>query len=134
VVTPDLQSILICEDVRLEANGFNTLVGVINVIATPITPFRIMKLCCFTRWINGQGSFTQGLRILSPDEREITSAKSSFQLSNPEIFATNVSVFGGIEFREAGDYPIEVTLDDELILRFPLRVVLISPSVTPQEG
>lgn len=126
MVTPDLQCVLICEDVRLEANGFNTLVGVINVIGTPVIPFRVMKLCCFTRWINGEGTFTQGLRILSPNETEITSAKSTFQLTNPEIFATNVSVFGGLEFREAGDYPIEVSIDNELVLRFPLRVVLLS--------
>lgn len=129
-MTPDLQCALLCEDVRLEANGFNTLVGVINVIGTPVTPIRVLKLCSFVRWINGEGTFTQGFRILSPDENaELVNAQASFQLPNSETFATNVQVFPGMEFRTAGDYPVEISLDGELVTRFPLRIVHVPPHV-----
>ncbi len=41
--------------------------------------------------------------------------------------ATNVHVFGGVRFEEAGLHTIEVYLDDELQLRVPLAVILVQP-------
>ena len=41
---PDLQAAVACEDVRLEVNGGNTIVGVVNVVAVPAVPFRLIKL------------------------------------------------------------------------------------------
>jgi len=38
VILPDLQGCLLCEDVRCEFNGMQTLVGVINVIPAPTLP------------------------------------------------------------------------------------------------
>ena len=35
-ILPDLQSCVLCEDVRFEINGMQTLVGVINVIPAPL--------------------------------------------------------------------------------------------------
>ncbi|MFQ3670685.1 MAG: hypothetical protein SNJ84_04430, partial [Verrucomicrobiia bacterium] len=102
---PDLQAALVCEDVRLEASGSNTLVGVINVIAAPSIPFRIIKLCVFTRWSNGEGRFVQKTRILLPSTEEvIAQSDTGFQLDTPGHHATNVAFFGGLEFGEWGDY------------------------------
>ena len=36
VMLPDLQSAVICEDVRCEINGMQTLVGVLSVIPAPV--------------------------------------------------------------------------------------------------
>lgn len=125
-MTPDLQAALLCEDVRIEASGSNTLVGVLHAIVTPMLPVRIMKLCVFTRWCSGMGEFTQTTRILSEDEStELGRTETRFKLGNSDNHATNVAVFGGLEFKSSGDYPIEILLDGDLELRFNLRVVQI---------
>src|SRR5260370_24076547 len=41
-ILPDLQSCVLCEDVRCEFNGMNTLVGVLNVIAGPSLPINYL--------------------------------------------------------------------------------------------
>lgn len=125
-MNPDLQAALACEDVRLEVSGSNTLVGVINAIVAPAFPLRIMKLCVYTRWCSGQGSFVQTTRILAQDdEHEISRTETNFTLHGQDQHATNVAVFGGLEFNSPGDYPIEVLLDNDLILRFNLRAAKI---------
>jgi hypothetical protein len=123
---PDLQCALVCEDVRLEASGANTLVGVMNIIPAPSLPIRIMKFCVYTRWVNGIGQYNQTTRILGPEEdNEMTRTETPFQLVNEDNHATNVAVFGGVEFTAAGDYPVEILLSGDLVLRFPLRVVRV---------
>ncbi|GAB4247672.1 MAG: hypothetical protein OHK005_13970 [Candidatus Methylacidiphilales bacterium] len=128
VLLPDLQAALVCEDVRLEASGSNTLVGVINVIAAPTIPFRIIKLCVFTRWTNGEGRFLQKTRILSPlAEDVIAESDTGFHLESPSHHATNVAFFGGLEFAEWGDYPVEILLNGDLVSRFTVKVVQVQP-------
>lgn len=123
---PDLQAALVCEDVRLEVSGANSLVGVVSAIPTPVLPFRVMKLCVFTRWCSGLGDFQQTTRLLNcSDEEELARSETQFQLQNTVSHATNIALFGGMEFTEAGDYPVEIILDGELKLRFPLRVVKV---------
>ena len=118
----------------MEVNGGNTLVGVINVIAAPKLPIRVIKLCIFTRWCSGRGEFHQTTRILDLDEEhEVASAEAPFRLKNTENHATNVNVFGGIEFKEEGDYPVEIILDGDLKLRFVLKVVKMA-AAHPQHG
>ena len=58
-VSPDLQASLICEDVRQEVNGMQTLVGIINMIPARVLPVAILKLCVWTRWSSGIGRFRQ---------------------------------------------------------------------------
>lgn len=127
---PDLQAVLLCEDVRLEASGSNTLVGVINMIAAPSIPFRIIKLCVFARWTNGAGRFVQKTRILSPATEEVLAQSDTrFQLESPGHHATNVAFFGGLEFAEWGEYPVEILLDGDLVSRFTVKVVQVQPPV-----
>ncbi|MDD5261456.1 MAG: hypothetical protein PHD76_06360 [Methylacidiphilales bacterium] len=127
-MTPDLQAALVCEDVRLEVSGSNTLVGVLNAIVAPAYPLRIMKLCVYTRWCSGQGEFLQTTRILAQDdEQELSRTETRFTLRGQDLHATNVAVFGGLEFKEPGDYPIEILLDGDLVLRFNLRAVKMEP-------
>lgn len=132
-MTPDLQCALVCEDVRLEASGANTLVGVLHLIASPGLPVRVMKFCVYTRWCNGVGQYVQTTRILTPDdvETELCRSETPFKLLSEDSHATNVAVFGGIEFAQAGDYPIEILLDGDLVLRFPLRVLVVPPQPAP---
>jgi hypothetical protein len=123
-VRPDLQAALVCEDVRLEVSGSNTLVGVVNIIAAPVMPVRVLKVCVFTRWCSGEGDFVQTTRLLgNEDETELAKCDTRFRLVSEENHATNIAVFGGIEFPVPGDYPVEILLDGDLCLRFPLKVI-----------
>ena len=49
-ILPDLQSCLLCEDVRCEFNGMQTLVGVVNVIPAQSLPVIYLRLCIWSRW------------------------------------------------------------------------------------
>ena len=122
---PDLQASFACEDVRVEASGAHTIVGIVNFIGAPTLPIQIIKLCVWTRWSSGVGQFEQMTRLVSPDEETvIAEANTQFRLENEESHTTNVNIFGGIQFTQQGAHHVEIHLEGELKLRFPLRVIL----------
>jgi hypothetical protein len=126
-ILPDLQASLLCEDVRAEISGQQTLVGVITAIPAPVMPVAFFKLCLWTRWCGGQGTFTQRSLILSSDDEQILAeSRVEFTLNELDSHATNVHVFGGVKFEHFGVHQIEIHLDDELQLRFPLPVVRVA--------
>src|SRR5258708_40032054 len=91
-ILPDLQSCVLCEDVRCEFNGMNTLVGVLNVIATPSLPINYLRLCIWTRWCGGTGKFKQRSRIIGVDEQTVLAqAEGQFGLKGEEGHPTNVA-------------------------------------------
>ncbi len=123
---PDLQASFACEDVRVEASGAHTIVGIVNFIGAPTLPIQIIKLCIWTRWSSGIGQFQQVTRLIAPDEETVlATATTQFHLGNEESHTTNVNIFGGLQFREAGAHHIEILLDGELKLHYPMRVVLV---------
>jgi len=125
-ILPDLQSCVLCEDVRCEFNGMNTLVGVLNVIAAPSLPINYLRLCIWTRWCSGAGKFRQRSRIIGVDEQNVLAeAAVEFELKEMEGHATNVHYFGGVQFQQFGLHHVEIYLQEELRLRFPLPVVRI---------
>ncbi len=125
-ILPDLQSCVLCEDVRCEFNGMNTLVGVLNVIAAPSLPISYLRLCIWTRWCSGAGKFKQRSRIIGADEQNVLAqAEVEFELKEMEGHATNVHYFGGVQFQQFGLHHVEIYLQDELRLRFPLPVLRV---------
>ncbi len=103
-----------------------TVVGVLNGIPAPSVPVTLLKVCIWTRWCGGVGVFEQRSRIISPDDQStIGESRVRFQLREMEHNATNVHCFGGLQFKEFGMHYVEVELDGELQLRFPLPVVEI---------
>jgi hypothetical protein len=122
---PDLQASFACEDVRVEASGAHTIVGIINFLGAPTLPVQIIKLCVWTRWSSGFGEFEQVTRLVGPDEESLlASATTQFRLDNEESHTTNVNIFAGIQFTQVGAHHIEIILDGEMKLRYPLRVIL----------
>ncbi len=124
---PDLQASFACEDVRVEASGAHTIVGIVNFIGAPTLPIQVIKLCVWTRWSSGVGQFEQVTRLLAPDEVTLLAppAVTQFHLGNEESHTTNVNIFGGLQFKEPGAHHVEILLDGELKLHYPLRVVLL---------
>lgn len=131
-ILPDLQCSLVCEDIRQEVTGNFILVGVINFVRVPKLPVVALKLSVFSRWTAGVGEFVEKIRLVGPDQvTEIRKAEVRFALKDPNHHATNVSVFGQVEFKVPGNYFVEVSVDDVMKLRYPVPVVLALP---PEKG
>ncbi|MBI3191725.1 MAG: hypothetical protein HYZ36_03590 [Pedosphaera parvula] len=137
-ILPDLQSALLCEDVRQEINGNFILLGVVNFIRVPQVPVTAFKLCLFSRWTAGVGEFVESVRLIAPDQTTILrKSEVKFALQDAAHSATNLSVFGQVEFKTQGIYFVEVLVDDVMKLRFPLAVILAPPAQgqpTPPQG
>jgi hypothetical protein len=127
-ILPDLQSSLLCEEVRQEVNGNFILIGVINYIRVPQVPVVAFKLSVFNRWTAGVGQFVESVRLIAPDQTTVL-RKSEVKFALPEaiMHATNVSVFAQIEFKTAGTYYIEVLVDDVMKLRYPVPILVVPP-------
>jgi len=127
-ILPDLQSSLVCEDVRQEVNGNFILVGVIGYIRVPQVPVTALKLCVFNRWAAGFGQFTENVRLIAPDQTTVLrKSQVKFALQDAANHTTNVTVFPQVEFPGAGVYFVEVLVDDVMKIRFPLPVMVVQP-------
>ncbi|MGA2800808.1 MAG: hypothetical protein ABSE97_00315 [Verrucomicrobiota bacterium] len=127
-ILPDLQSSLLCEEVRQEANGNFFIIGIINFLRVPQLPAVAGRLCIFNRWTAGIGQFTENIRIIAPDQTTVLrKGEMKFELRDPALSTTGVLVFGQVEFKVAGTYYIEVLVDDVMKLRYPVPVVLVPP-------
>ena len=126
-VLPDLQASVICEDVRQEVNGMQTLVGIINLIPARMLPVALLKLCVWTRWCSGVGRFRQNARILGVDDQHVLAeSQIDFELKELEGHVTNVNLFTGVQFQQYEMHHVEIMLDQELRLRYPLPVIQVS--------
>ena len=127
-ILPDLQCSLLCEEVRQEINGNFFLLGIINFIRVPQVPITAFKLMLFNRWTAGVGQFTECVRLMAPDQTTmLRKSEVKFALQDAMFHATNVSLFGQVEFKAAGVYFVEVLVDDVMKLRYPLSLVVAPP-------
>jgi hypothetical protein len=127
-ILPDLQSSLLCEDVRQETSGNFILLGVINYIRVPQVPVTAFKLCVFNRWTAGVGQFTESVRLIAPDQTTVLrKGEVKFGLPDANMHATNVTVLAQVEFAKAGTYYVEVLVDDVMKLRYPVPIHLVPP-------
>ena len=135
VMSPDLQSSIICDDVRQERNGKFILIGLFDSIGAPNFPLVYPRLFMVTRWCSGEGQFKQRTRILKPDETTVLVEGKDIPVSlpSPEATATNVEAFMNVSFKDEGTYWIELLLDGDLKLRYPLRVSKIQPPLLQQQ-
>jgi hypothetical protein len=124
-ILPDLQCSLLCEEIRQEITGNFILIGIINFLRVPQLPVVALKLSLFNRWTAGIGQFTESVRFIAPDQTTVLrKGEVKFTLQDPSINATNVTLFGQVEFKTAGVYFVEVMVDDVMKLRYPIPVVL----------
>jgi len=131
-ILPDLQCSLLCEEVRQEANGNFFLVGVIDLVRVPQLPVTAFKLSVFNRWTAGIGVFTESVRLIAPDQTTVLrKSEVKFQMKDPAINATTVTLFGNIEFASAGAYYVEVLVDDVMKIRYPINLIVVTP---PNQG
>jgi hypothetical protein len=124
-----------CEEIRQEANGNFILIGVINFIRVPQLPVVAFKLSIFNRWTAGIGQFTESVRLLAPDQTTVLrKGEVKFALQDAGYHATNVTLFGQVEFKTPGLYMVEVLVDDVMKLRYPIPVIVAPPQQQQQPG
>ena len=126
-MTPDLQSSLICDDVRQERSGKFILIGLFDAIALPRYPAAFQRLCIVNRWCCGEGTFVQHSRLLAPDQIKIVAESKpvNVKLPDTEATATCIEFFLNVRFDAPGTYWIEIMLENQLKLRYPLRAALV---------
>lgn len=122
-MSPDLQSSLLCDDVRQERNGKFILIGLFDVLAVPAFPAVFHRICIVNRWCCGHGHFSQRSRIIKPDgDSALVEGKEvAVELADSEATATSVEFFINVRFETEGTYWIEILLDGDLQVRYPLK-------------
>lgn len=121
---PDLQSSLLCDDVRQERNGKFILIGLFDILSVPTFPAIIGRICIVNRWCCGVGVFSQSSRILKPDGNSvlIEGKNVDVRLEDDQSIATSVEIFMNVKMDEPGTYWIEILMENAMKLRYPLRV------------
>ncbi len=124
---PDLQSSLLCDDVRQERNGKFILIGLFDALIVPKFPAVFQRLCMVNRWCCGVGEFSQLTRLIKPDGVSVLVEGKAVALRMPdaEATATCIEIFLNVRFETAGTYWVEVHLDNQLKLRYPLKAGVI---------
>ena len=126
---PDLQSSLLCDDVRQERNGKFILIGLFDAIGVPKYPAVFQRLCMVNRWCCGFGEFTQQSRLLKPDGMTVVveGKPVPVKLPDSESNATCVEIFLNVKLETPGTYWVEVLLNNQLKIRYPLKAAQIKP-------
>ena len=120
--SPDLQSALLCDDVRIEMGNKISLMGVFQNIMVEKLPISLIKFAVVNHW-RGAGNHQSEVRILSPNKSNlvVTSQPTNIELA-PGGFTDNVSFFVNVVFPSAGTYWVQTLADARLLEEFPLIV------------
>ena len=122
-IAPALLYSIVCDDVRREENGKFILLGLFETIGAREFPAVHPILFVVNGWIGGVGTFRQYSRILDPQGQEIArDQETSFQLANLKARHSVIARFNNLELPAAGEYAIEILLDGDLKVRYPLVV------------
>lgn len=115
---------LFCEDVRVEASGSLSLIGVFHQVVVPQLPVGLIKFGVLNHW-QGEGHYMTEVRILTPDRKQTVavSQPSGFEIP-PDGYADNVTMFINSNFHQAGDYVVQTLINSSLFAERILPVFL----------
>lgn len=123
MIAPTLLFSVMCDDVRREDNGKFILMGLFETIGAKKFPAIHPTLFIMNCWTSGTGTFRQRSRIISKngdilaEDRETT-----FVLQDLKAKHRVIARFNGLKFDSAGEYAVEVLLNGDLKVRYPLLV------------
>jgi len=123
-IKPNLQFSVLCDDVRREENGKFMLIGLFEAINSKKFPATHPTLFIVNRWCKGEGDFTQKIRIVNSENKSVVfqTEEQAFQLADINRHHTLVSRFHNLVFPTPGKYWLEVLLDNELFLNYPIML------------
>ncbi len=133
---PDLQASLLCDDVRQERNGKFMLIGIFDGLMQTHAQTVCPRICLVNRWCSGLGEFSQKSRIVAPDGITVVGEGQPvpIRLTNNQQVATTVEIFINLEFLQEGTHWVEILLDQQLKMRYPLHVRKMQQQVKPKES
>jgi hypothetical protein len=132
---PDLQASLLCDDVRQERNGKFILIGIFDALTVPAFPAVFGRVCIVNRWCCGDGEFAQRSRIMKPDGTVLVEGKDvKMRLPDGNATATSVEFFMNVKFDAEGVYWVEILIENDLRLRYPLKAARMPPQRQPEGG
>ena len=109
------------------------LIGIFDgLVQMPNTPV-CSRLCIVNRWCCGQGSFRERTRIVGPDNGPVVMEGKEIvvRLPDTESSVTNVEFFLNVKIGKEGVYWVEIMIEGDLKLRYPLRVNRVSAPPPP---
>ncbi|MBI3322799.1 MAG: hypothetical protein HYZ94_03865 [Candidatus Omnitrophica bacterium] len=122
-IDPALLYSVLCDDVRREDNGKFILLGLFETVGAREFPASHPTLFIVNGWIAGVGTFRQYSRILDPNGHELArDQETTFQLANLRSRHSVIARFNNLELPQPGEYAVEVLLNEDLKLRYPLVV------------
>jgi len=123
---PNLNFTLLCDDVRQEAGGKVSLMGIFENLYSSHFPAVHPRLATVNEWTEGTGEFDATLRILSPDRKTIIRETiTRLKLVDARYKHRDISIHLNLELKEPGTYWIENYIDGLLVNSVPLHVILI---------
>lgn len=130
-IKPNLQFSVLCDDVRREENGKFMLIGLFEAINSKKFPATHPSMFIVNRWCKGEGPFRQKIRIVNSKDKSLVfqTDEQVFELADIDRHHTLVSKFNNLVFSSPGKYWVELLLDGELFLNYPilLKEVSIEP-------
>jgi hypothetical protein len=131
----ELNYTLFCEDIRVEASGALSLMGVFHQIVVPQLPVGLLKFAVLNHW-EGEGRYLTEVRILTPDRMQTiaVSQPSGFEIA-PNGYADNVTMFINTNFHQPGDYVVQTLINSSLFAEKTLQVFVANqqPEITESE-
>ena len=121
---PNLQFSVPCLDVDCAGNvlNFKRVFFDLPSYDFPTPPFEYFYVA--NSWIGGEGSFEAKVRILDPEGNILKGSTFShkFYLEDRHVPFMTLLKFENIIFPQAGYYTVEIFLDEELKLSYPLEL------------
>ena len=101
--------------------------GLFEAINAREFPARHHSLFVANRWCKGEGKFTQKIRIVNTKEKAIVfqTEEQPFELPDIDAHHTVISRFNNLVFPNPGKYWVEIFLNNELILNYPIILKLM---------
>ena len=126
-IKPTMQFSILCDDIRREDNGKFMFIGLFETVGGLQFPLKHAKLFVANRWCKGAGAFTEAIRLIHEETGQvlIQSKENSFELKGLDHYHTSINRFDGIVFPAAGKYFVEILLDSDLVISYPIILKLI---------
>lgn len=118
---PVLQFSVLCDGVAKGPGNKPVLIGVFNnFVRTGVIP----QFFIVNRWIYGKGTFKQKIAIKDPDLAKSVAevADQEFTLPDETTPVDLLSGFVNVNFEKSGVHWVEVSIDGEVVLSYPLPV------------
>lgn len=126
-IEPTLLFSVLCDDVRREDNGKFILIGLFETIGAKKFPAIHPTLYIMNCWISGLGTFKQRSRLIGKDGNILAEDdETTFELKDLKVKHRVIARFNNLKFDIPGEYSVEVLLNGELKVRYPLLIKMLT--------